>query len=104
MPKKLRTEADGRALAFKMLREAEDTHVDEACAYPRAYDDDDVRNGRPQANFFLRYLKRLRKADSEEVYRGFASILSDFCSSAYEGASSAELYERLENDARMALH
>lgn len=96
--RKLTTEADGRALAIKMLREGERLSVDATCLYPTG---DDIRGGRPQKNFALRYLRRLRKADSEEVYRGFAAVLSDVCGTIAEGVPDVDYYEREEQEAAL---
>jgi len=93
--RKLTTEADGRALAVRMLREGETLGVDETCLYPTG----DERDGRPQNNYALRYLKRLRKTDTEEVFRGFAQILSDYCAAAQEASMPPEYYEHEEKDA-----
>jgi hypothetical protein len=91
--RKLSTEAAGRALAIRMLLEGERLGCDETCLYEY-----DLREG-PQNNFTLRYLKRLRKADNEEVYRGFASVLSDVCATLDEGAPGAQYYEGKEKEA-----
>ena len=98
--RKLLTEADGRALAIEMLREADRVGLDEACLYPSA-NGDDVRDGRPQNNFVMRYLKRLRRTGNEDAWRGFASILSDVCATSCEGGPEADYYERLEQEAAL---
>ena len=95
--RKLTTEADGRKLAIEMLWDAQNISADLTCLYPH---DNPVRGDRPQRNYFLKYLKRLRKANNEEVDRGFAAVLSDFCGSAIDGGVLwPDQYEREEREA-----
>ena len=97
--RKLTTEADGRALAINMLWDAQNISYDLTCLYPY---ENDVRGDQPQRNYFLKYLKRLRKANNEDVDRGFAAVLSDFCGGALDGgAMGPEQYETDEQEAAL---
>jgi hypothetical protein len=84
--KKCSTEADGRALAVEMLREASDIGLNDLAF--REYE----RDGRPQDQLVLRYLDQLRDAD-RRVAIGFSSVLSDFLGSC-EGSVDLEIYEQ----------
>lgn len=91
----LLTERDGRALAIAMLREAEKLSWDETCLYPH---DEEIRNGRPQTNFALHYLKKLQRANNEKLNAGFASVLSCFAGGVHNGGfvQTIEAYEEEE--------
>jgi len=94
--KKLLSEADGRQLAIKMLWDAQNISYDLTCLYPT---DNEIRGDRTQNNYFLKYLMRLRKANNEEVDRGFAAVLSDFCGAAIDGGVMwPDEYEREEKE------
>jgi len=79
---------DGRALAAAMLRETEVLSESE-----RGYL---FVDGQPnqQENVVLHYLDSLTLSENRELLTGFAEVLTDFLSGAYDGgATGPEVYE-----------
>jgi hypothetical protein len=85
------TEADGRRLAVNMLVEMRDLGADEL-VIDRA---DEYRDGRPQNDVLVRYLRTAR--EQPRVEAGFLAVLTDVLGSAVEGGGAIELYEREAN-------
>lgn len=73
------TEADGRRLAVDMLAEMSALGFDEL-----AIDGAQYRDGRPQSDMLVRYLRAAR--EDPKVEAGFLAVLQDVIGSAAEGS------------------
>jgi hypothetical protein len=84
--------ADGRRLAVDMLIEMQELGLDEL-AIDNA---DEYREGRPQSDILVRYLRAIRGQPAVEA--GFLAVLTDVIGSACdEDVAAIKLYEREAN-------
>ena len=84
------TESDGRRLAIDMLLEIRDELSVDECVL-----DANWRDGRPQSDVLVRYLKSVRSAGAA-AEAGFVAVLTDFVGSVFEFTPDPEEYERRE--------
>lgn len=90
------TEKDGQALAASMIEEmqsAEDIDLDVFSVEAQ------YRDGKPQSNILLEYLKTVKTNGNESVLTGFCSVLTDVL--AFPGTDS-DLYKRLAQENEVA--
>lgn len=93
MPKRLRTEANGRQLAIDLLREFKAYEQDDAGRWKWNIEAMHRAEGTPQENVVLRYIHRCATPD---VLAGFCSVLTDYVGSCETcGTPDPEIYERL---------
>jgi len=94
---KVLTASDGRELAVNMLVEMEELGLDELAIEGNVELADEVRDGRPQSDILLRYLRVAQQ--HPEVEAGFLAILTDALGSSVEGGGAIELYEQIARTA-----
>ena len=82
------SEADGRRLAVDMLVEMRRLGFDELAINGA----DECREGRPQNDVLVRYLRTVRS--HPEVEAGFLAVLTDVIGDAAAAGGAIELYER----------
>lgn len=86
------TRADGVHLAVNMLVEMEELGLDELAVDGDEYLRDERRDGRPQSDILVRYLRAAQQ--HPEVEAGFLAVLTDALGAAAEGGAATLVYER----------
>ena len=94
--RKLLTEADGRKLAIKMLREFENYDGDIDIGWRWQIEAKYREEGTQQDNVLLRHLATIRDAGNANALAGFCAVLTDYIGCCEDGGvPDVRIYENL---------